>query len=493
MPSALTAASSNLYFTAPGATLWEWQATTPTTPTISWADAGGDRLRHGAVAAQLDATASVPGTLHLQPGGGYGPGGRHRHAVGDLHPHGHDGLHDASTATDTIVVAQATPAVTWAQPGGDHLRDGAVASPQLDARPACRGRSPTPRRPARSRAPGPRPSRSPSPPPTPPTTRASPRPTTLAVAQATPTVNWAQPGGDHVRDGAAATPSSTRRRASRAPSPTRRRRAPMPGAGTRHPVGDLHPHRLDRLPTVDRDRRRSPWRRRHRRSPGPTRRGSSTARRSATRAARRHGERPGTFTYTPAAGHGARRAGTHTLSVTFTPHRLDRLHDRDGDRRRSRAQATPTSTWSNPGGHRLRHGPGVAQLDATSSVPGTFTYIPAAGTVLGGQAPRPCRSPSPPPTPPTTPSRRRRPSTSLSAQATPTITWASPTGIATARRCQSSQLECDARPGDVHVQPGRRDGPRGRVGHAVGDLHPHGFDRLQRCRPRRDIAVAQAT
>ena len=33
VPSALTAASNNLYFTAPGATLWQWQARAAPRPT----------------------------------------------------------------------------------------------------------------------------------------------------------------------------------------------------------------------------------------------------------------------------------------------------------------------------------------------------------------------------------------------------------------------------------------------------------------------------
>ena len=42
-----------------------------------------------------------------------------------------------------------------------------------------------------------------------------------------------------------------------------------------------------------------------------------------------------------------------------------------------------TITWANPAD--IIHGTALSgtQLDATASVPGTFTYIPAAGTVLG--------------------------------------------------------------------------------------------------------------
>ena len=38
------------------------------------------------------------------------------------------------------------------------------------------------------------------------------------------------------------------------------------------------------------------------------------------------------------------------------------------------------------GGHRLRHRASATQLNATASVPGTFVYTPAAGTVLNAGA-----------------------------------------------------------------------------------------------------------
>ncbi len=46
-------------------------------------------------------------------------------------------------------------------------------------------------------------------------------------------------------------------------------------------------------------------------------------------------------------------------------------------------QATPTISWSNPANILVGTALGPAQLDATASVPGTFTYTPPPGTVLG--------------------------------------------------------------------------------------------------------------
>ena len=45
-------------------------------------------------------------------------------------------------------------------------------------------------------------------------------------------------------------------------------------------------------------------------------------------------------------------------------------------------QATPTITWASPAPIAYGTALGATQLDATASVPGSFTYSPAAGTVL---------------------------------------------------------------------------------------------------------------
>ena len=47
------------------------------------------------------------------------------------------------------------------------------------------------------------------------------------------------------------------------------------------------------------------------------------------------------------------------------------------------SRATPTVTWATPGPIVYGTALGASQLDATASVPGTFTYTPAASTILG--------------------------------------------------------------------------------------------------------------
>ena len=45
-------------------------------------------------------------------------------------------------------------------------------------------------------------------------------------------------------------------------------------------------------------------------------------------------------------------------------------------------KATPTITWPTPADITYGTALGATQLNATASVPGTFVYTPAAGTVL---------------------------------------------------------------------------------------------------------------
>jgi hypothetical protein len=91
---------------------------------------------------------------------------------------------------------------------------------------------------------------------------------------------------------------------------------------------------------------------------------------------------PGAFAYSPAAG-AVLGAGTDTLSVTFTPADAADYASTTATTTIAVAQATPVIAWPNPAGIVYGTPLSSAQLDATASVPGTFAYTPAAGTVLG--------------------------------------------------------------------------------------------------------------
>ena len=89
----------------------------------------------------------------------------------------------------------------------------------------------------------------------------------------------------------------------------------------------------------------------------------------------------GTFMYTPAAGT-VLNAGTRSLTVEFTPNDpLDYLGATATVSITVNKVATSVS-WSSPAAIPYGTALSSAQLNATASVPGTFAYSPAVGTVL---------------------------------------------------------------------------------------------------------------
>ena len=111
---------------------------------------------------------------------------------------------------------------------------------------------------------------------------------------------------------------------------------------------------------------------------------------------------PGTFVYTPAAGTVLGAGDNQTLSVAFTPSDMTDYTSASGTATINVHQAAPTISWANPTGIDYGTALSGTQLDATASVPGTFVYTPAAGTVLAPATMRRSRSPSHPPTRPIT-------------------------------------------------------------------------------------------
>ena len=95
----------------------------------------------------------------------------------------------------------------------------------------------------------------------------------------------------------------------------------------------------------------------------------------------------GTFVYTPAAGT-VLSAGTHTLHVDFIPDDAETYTTASKDvtinvnAATPPQKTTPTITWSNPADISYGTALDSTQLCASASVFGTFTYTPAAGTVL---------------------------------------------------------------------------------------------------------------
>lgn len=89
----------------------------------------------------------------------------------------------------------------------------------------------------------------------------------------------------------------------------------------------------------------------------------------------------GSFTYSPAAGT-ILPAGSSTVTVNFTPTNTRSYKTTSTSVLINVAQATPILSWNLPAAFTTGTALSSTQLNATASVPGTFTYSPAAGTVL---------------------------------------------------------------------------------------------------------------
>ena len=96
---------------------------------------------------------------------------------------------------------------------------------------------------------------------------------------------------------------------------------------------------------------------------------------------------PGSFVYSPVAGT-VLGAGTQTLSTTYTPNNATDYTAATAKVQLTVNKATPSITWPTPAAITSGTTLGSTQLNATTSVPGTFVYSPAAGTTpaLGSDA-----------------------------------------------------------------------------------------------------------
>ena len=88
----------------------------------------------------------------------------------------------------------------------------------------------------------------------------------------------------------------------------------------------------------------------------------------------------GKLTYSPSAGR-LLSAGAQILTVTFTPTNTALYKSAAAMITLNVAKATPIVSWATPSAIMAGTALSVAQLNATASVPGTFTYSPAAGMI----------------------------------------------------------------------------------------------------------------
>jgi hypothetical protein len=164
---------------------------------------------------------------------------------------------------------------------------------------------------------------------------------------------------------------------------------------------------------------------------------------------------PGTFAYTPGPGT-VLPAGVHVLSATFTPTDTKTYGTVTAQSQitvmPTTGTVTPTVLWGTPAAVTYGTALGAAQLNATASVPGTFTYSPAAGTVLtaGAHALTAVFTP----TDTTTYSSATSSASITVSQATPVITWSAPATITNGTALSAAQLNATASvPGSFAYSP----------------------------------------
>jgi hypothetical protein len=152
---------------------------------------------------------------------------------------------------------------------------------------------------------------------------------------------------------------------------------------------------------------------------------------------------PGTFVYTPASGTVLHAGSGQTLSVTFTPTDTTDYAAAASTAKINVSRATPSDTWPNPANIMYGTPLGSAQLDASSSVLGTFVYTPSSGTVLSagpGQTLSGTFMPSD-----TTDYNTAAATAKINVmQSTPTITWPNPANIVYGTALGGTQLDATA-------------------------------------------------
>jgi hypothetical protein len=149
----------------------------------------------------------------------------------------------------------------------------------------------------------------------------------------------------------------------------------------------------------------------------------------------------GTFAYSPALG-AVLTAGTHIITATFTPADSTDYATVTSTVTLSVNQAVPPITWATPAAITYGTALSATQLDASSTVVGTFSYSPAAGAVLNAGL----RTLSATFTPTDTVDYTS-PTTTVALtvnQAVPTITWAAPAAITFGTPLSSAQLNANS-------------------------------------------------
>jgi hypothetical protein len=407
------------------------------TPTITWATPaaiiGGAALS----SAQLNATASLPGTFVYTPAAGTTPAtGSDILSVTFTPTDTTD--YNTATATVTLTVGKATPAITWATPTAI-ISGAALSSTQLNATASVPGTFVYTPGAGTTPATG---SDILSVTFTPTDTtdyNTATATVTLVVGKATPTITWATPTA--IISGGAL--SSTQLNATASVAGTF---VYSPAAGTIPATGsDILSVTFTPTDTTDYNNatatvtlvvgKATPtitWA-----TPAAIASGTalSSTQLNATASV------PGTFVYTPAAGT-IPATGSDILSVTFTPTDTTDYNTATATVTLTVGKATPTITWATPTAIISGAALSSTQLNATASVPGTFVYTPAAGTIPATGSD--ILSVTFTPTDAVNYTTATATVTLSVGQSTPTITWTTPASIVYGNVLSSTQLNATA-------------------------------------------------
>jgi hypothetical protein len=340
-------------------------------------------------ATQLDATASEPGTFTYTPAAGTVLQAGADQTLSVIFTPTDSTDYSRELATATINVGKATPTITWTNPAGITFGT-PLNDTQLDATPSVPGTL-TYAQPAGTILSGGSQTLSVTLAPTDSTDyNSASGSVTINVAKATPTIVWANPAGIPYGTPLSDTQLDALATWTVAGSPVDVDGAYTytPAVGTVLPAGNNQTLSVTFAPSFSNDYNSvtatatidvgtiSPtvtWS-----SPGDITYGTplSATQLDATASI------PGTFTYSPALGTVLHAGTNQTLSVTFTPDDSTDYSTITNTATITVDKATPTVTWTNPADITYGTPLSATQLDATASVPGTFTYTPASGTVF---------------------------------------------------------------------------------------------------------------
>jgi hypothetical protein len=152
---------------------------------------------------------------------------------------------------------------------------------------------------------------------------------------------------------------------------------------------------------------------------------------------------PGAFVYTPTAGTVLDAGNNQTLSVDFTPTDTVNYNTASKNVSINVLKATPVIAWSNPADILYGTALGNTQLNATTGVPGVFTYTPPAGTLLNAGNNQ-SLSVNFVPTDTNNYNNASKGVLINVLKATPTITWSNPADITYGTALNGTQLNATA-------------------------------------------------